>query len=442
MTGANFFLDTGEKNVLIDCGLLQGVPGAEGVNAEQFDYDPSTIDYVFVTHAHIDHIGKIPKLVKDGFRGTVYSTEETREIARLMLEDMAHIADSNARRDGTLPLYGLKEVEKAFGQWKVLEYHQKHDFEGFAVELFDAGHILGSAMYKFIFPSGRSMLFTGDTGNSPSPLLPDTEVVTGIEYMLMDSVYGDRNHESPETRDQKFKEAVLEAVQRGGTLVIPVFSLERTQIILYELNKLFGQGIVPSVPVFLDSPLAIRVTEIYERVSRYYKQSVQAEITRERDGSIFDFPRLKETAQVRDSYEIENVHGPKIVLAGSGMSTAGRVLDHEARYLPDPNATILFIGYQAPGTLGRLIQEGAKKVTIKGVSVESRAHIVTIGGFSAHRDSDHLVEFVSHAKDTLKRVFVTMGEPKAALYLAQRLRDELGVSAVVPKRGEPVELDL
>lgn len=426
VTGANFLFETGTKRVLIDCGLLQGIHKADEINAEDFEYDPSSIDYVFITHAHIDHIGKVPKLVKDGFRGTIYSTEETREIAKLMLADMCHIIDEHARAAGTVSLYDMSHVELSFDNWKTLEYHAPEDFGDFSLELYDAGHILGSAMYRFIFPGGKSILFTGDTGNSPAPLEHDTEEVTGLDYLLIDSVYGDRNHEPPEVRDEKFRNVIKEAVEGEKTVVIPAFSLERTQVLLYMLHKLFESKEVPHIPVFLDSPLAIRVTTIYERAF----------------GNVFDFPKLRETVMTRESKDIERTHGAKIIIAGSGMSTAGRVQMHEARYLPDPNAIILFVGYQAPGTLGRLIQSGEKKIDIKGQTVHVKARVETIDGFSAHRDSDHLIEFVSHSADTLKKVFVVMGEPRAQLHLAQRIHDELGVTAVVPKRGERIELDL
>ncbi len=440
VTGANFLFETGRLRVLIDCGLLQGLPDADKTNAEEFDYNPASIDFLFITHSHIDHIGKIPKLVKEGFKGVIYSTEETKEIAKLMLDDMAHIAESNQRDRGTPALYGPQEVESSMRIWQTLKYHEPKNFGDFTLELFDAGHILGSAMYKFTFPSGKSIMFTGDTGNSPAPLERDTDVVTGLTYLLMDSVYGDRNHEPPAERDRKFKEVVADIAKNGGTLVIPAFSLERTQVLLFELHNIFKSGAVPKVPVFLDSPLGIRVTAIYEKIANLYNKLAEAEI--KSDGDIFNFPSLKATTETRDSKEIENVRGPKIILAGSGMSTAGRILIHEARYLPDPNATILFIGYQAPGTPGRDIQSGAKSVVIRGEMVSVNAKIVTIGGFSAHKDSDHLVEFVSHTKDTLKTVFVAMGEPKSEIFLAQRLHNELGVKAVVPQRGDKYELDL
>jgi metallo-beta-lactamase family protein len=440
VTGANFLFETKNKKVLIDCGLLQGVAGSDDVNSAKFDYDPQEIDILFITHAHIDHIGRIPKLVKDGFKGVIYSTPETREISNLMLMDTARITENNALDKGVEPLYRLVDAERSMAQWQTIEYHQQKDFGDYIVEIFDAGHILGSGMFKFTLESGKSILFTGDLGNSPSPILKDTENVPDIDYLLMESVYGDRNHEDKKLRDERFRDVIKEAVERKGTVIIPAFSLERTQVILYELDNLFEGGQLPKVPVFLDSPLASHVTAVYEKVINLYNQRTQDDI---RGGDrIFDFEKLRQVARSRESDEIKNVIGPKIIIAGSGMSNAGRVQNHEIHYLPDPNATILFVGYQSPGTVGRQISDGNRIVEIKGEKIEVKAHIEQIDGYSGHKDSDHLVEFVSNCGERLKKVFVTMGEPKSEIFLAQRLRDELDVEAIVPERGKIYELDL
>jgi metallo-beta-lactamase family protein len=432
--------EVGDKKILVDCGLLQGLPSADNINAEPFDYDVSTIDFLFITHAHIDHIGKIPKLVKDGFKGVIYSTPETKSISEFMLADMAHINESNTRGTNKEPLYTAADALKSLTMWQGLNYHEPKDFGDFKLELFDAGHILGSTMYKFIFPSGKSIMFSGDIGNSPSPLLRDTETVTDLSYLLMESVYGDRNHEPKDERDAKFKRILEEAIAREGTVLIPVFSLERTQTILYEINELVESKQIKSIPVFLDSPLAIHLTEIYEHISKNYNDKVRAEIKGGDD--VFKFPKLKETAQIRDSQEIMQVTGAKVILAGSGMSTAGRILIHEEEYLPDPNTTLLIAGYQAPGTLGRMLFEGAKTVMIKDKKVEVNCKVESIDGYSAHADSNALVHFVSSTAQSLKNVFVVMGEPKSSMFLAQRLNDELGVKAILPERGKRYELDL
>ena len=449
VTGANFLVETEKTKLLVDCGLLQGVPDADEINRKPWPYDVASVHYLFVTHAHLDHIGRVCKLVRDGFCGTIYSTPETLELAKVMLADAIKVMETNAQ-DKTVPhpppLYGSVDLGTTVFLWKTIPYHVETMInDEFSVYLKDAGHILGSSMYEFIFcPRGtlgltRKIVFTGDSGNSPAPLLKDTEKITDADYLICDSVYGDRNHESKDERDERFREIVTETIQKGGPLVIPAFSIERTQVILYELNNLVEDKKIPSVPVFLDSPLGLKVTEIYSRTAKDFNPGVQQEI--KSGDNIFSFSKLNITHGSRDSMEIVNTPNPKIIIAGSGMSSGGRVVWHEMNFLPDPKATILLMGYQAVGTLGRRIQDKPKEVEIKGSIIPVRARIEMISGYSSHKDSDGLVEMVSDTAKTLKKVFVVMGEPKSSTYLVQRLRDELDVNAIYPEYGIPYELN-
>jgi metallo-beta-lactamase family protein len=438
VTGANFLLEVDGKKILIDCGLTQGIKLADDVNWAPFIYNPAEIDILFVTHSHIDHIGRIPKLIHDGFRGKIYSTPPTKALSLPMLEDTMEILSKSSEFDLD-KIYTPENIRTAMSLWNAVVYHEKISITpDLEVSFLDAGHILGSAMVEFVY-NGKKILFTGDLGNSPSPLLPDTEKVTNADYLIMESAYGDRNHENREDR-RKFLEAVIEDNhKRKGTLIIPTFSLERSQELLFELNDLVENNRIPVMPIFLDSPLAIRLTEVFKQYKEYFNETAQKALSS--DKHLFNFPGLRSTLESKDSKMINNVPGPKIVIAGSGMSAGGRVVHHERHYLPDPNNTLLLIGYQSLGTPGRLIQEGLKTVQISGEYVNIKSHIVTISGYSGHKDSDGLLNFVEDAQETLKKVFVVMGEPKSAMFLVQKLRDNLGIAAYAPEAGDTAILD-
>jgi len=378
--------------------------------------------------------------VHDGFKGKIISTPPTKDLSVILYEDALKIIDSDARKTGISALYDKKDVENALGLWEVLEYHKTLDLgHGISIYLRDSGHILGSSMIE-VSDGKTKTIFTGDLGNSPSLLLNDTEEIKDANYIIMESVYGDRNHEPKEEREKKLKEVIRDTIVNKKLLIIPAFSLERTQMLLYEMNGFFENHELSQIPVFLDSPLAIKITQIYQKYSSYLNATVQQEIKAGDD--VFNFPKLKSTPFSRESEKIDITQNPKIIIAGSGMSNGGRVVQHEKDHVGDKNATILLVGYQSVGTLGRRLEDGEKVVKIYGEDMPVRASIIKIEGYSSHKDSDHLVGFVETANQggTLKKVFAVMGEPKSSLFLVQRLRDELNVNAVYPELNSIVDL--
>lgn len=439
VTGANFLLKTGEQNILVDCGLEQGGHFCSDVNYEPFPFDPHGVSVLVVTHAHMDHIGRIPKLIKDGFKGTIYSTPATKDLAEAMFEDALGILHDEARMCKKEPLYEKEHVEGALSQWDVYEYHENITLsEGVTLRFLDAGHILGSAMAEFS-RNGKTFVFTGDLGNTPDVLLQPTESIKGATYLLMESVYGDRNHEGVTTRREVLKDAIEDTRDKGGVLLIPSFSLQRTQALLAEISDMIAKKEIQPIPLFLDSPLAIRVLDIYKRYSNLYNDEAKEKMRMH--GDLFSFEGLTLTPRVEDSSGIEGVPAPKVIIAGSGMSYGGRIRSHEKKYLGDKSAMVLFVGYQVVGSLGRRIKDGAEKVQIDGEWIKIRAQIESLNGYSAHKDMDNLISFVEDGQESLKKVFVAMGEPKSSLFLTQRLRDFLSVDAIAPKNGESFEVD-
>jgi len=436
-TGANYVLESNGTKIMVDCGLHQGSHYAERENFDPFPYNPKEVAAVFVTHSHLDHIGRLPSLVKAGFKGTIYSTSATRDFAELMLLDSEHLLSKEAEREKRPPLYTVEDIKRTMNQWHGLDYHEPVSVGGFKAELFDAGHILGSAFVR-IQAEEKTIVFSGDLGNSPAPIIQPTETIDAADYCVIESTYGDRVHANVDQRREMLEDAVEETVRAGGTLMIPTFAMERTQELLYHLHQLFQEGRIPRVPVFIDSPLAIKLTAIYKKHEDYFNPATRHIAAKGDD--ILNFPGLRLTLTTEQSKEINNVPPPKIIIAGSGMSNGGRILHHESRYLSDPKSEILFVGYQATGSLGREILEGATQVKIFGETIPVRCRKVNIPGYSAHADQPRLLAWLGHMRRTLKKVFVVQGEEQSSEVLMHKIVDGFAVLAEVPKPGESVSL--
>ncbi len=428
-------LESESKKILIDCGLFQCPKFCDIRSHEPFPFDPKSIEALFVTHAHVDHTGRIPKLVKEGFRGKIYSTHPTKDLAELMLKDSVNVMAKEAEREGGEVPFAEEDVDRVMSFWEGKNYHEQTRIGDFAVTFYDAGHVLGSAMI-LVEAGGKKILFSGDLGNPANPLLNGFEKVGGAEVLILESTYGDREHEGIEEKKLLLERVIEKSVVKGGVLMIPAFSLEKTQELLWEISDMLRKKEVPNVQIFLDSPLAIRATEVYQK---YYSYLNKAYVDK-KSFSFLNFPQVHVALTTDESKKINEAPAPKIIIAGSGMSTGGRILHHERRYLQDPKSTILFIGYQAPGSLGRRIQDGADEVALFGEKIPVRCRKETIYGYSAHPDYAALFEFVREKADTLKKIYTTHGEPKSSLALVQKIRDNLGIEAYAPKYGESVEI--
>lgn len=440
VTGANFMLESANTKIMVDCGLIQGGSFVENGNYTPFPYIPSEVSVLLVTHAHIDHIGRIPKLVRDGFRGQIISTEATRALAEPLLMDSMELLAHAAEKAGKPQLYDEHDVAEALTLWTGVTYNESIPLEdGFTATLLDAGHILGSAMVE-IMRAGRKIVFTGDLGNDHSLLVGPTKVVSDTHYLVIESVYGDRKQQGISDRLERLEDIIEDTAARGGTLLIPAFSTERTQDLIFEIRTLFMEKKIPSLPVYVDSPLASKITAAFSAHPAYFRAPIKERIEAGED--IFAFPELSFIATAEESKALHTNTGPQIIIAGSGMSQGGRVLAHESVYLKDKKSTLLIVGYQSAGSLGRSLLEGVREVMIHKEKIRVQAKVEMLYGYSAHRDTDGLSSFVHASLETLEGVFVTMGEPKSSLYLVQHIRDYMGLRASTPELNSSAELSL
>lgn len=449
VTGSCFLVETKKTRALIDCGMFQGSDFNAQRNHDPFPFDPKTIDIIFVTHAHIDHNGRIPKLVHDGFGGKVYGTKGTIELMQIVWADAVKVMGYANKKFRTPMLFHEEDLMIAATRCRGVNYGERVDFSkgragkplDITVTFHDAGHVLGASFIEFESENKR-IIFSGDIGNDNVPILRDTEPIgKPVDVLLIESTYGDRIHETPTERQKILSDAVVSALMRGGTLMIPAFSIERTQELLYEFDDMIEhKKILPRIPIFLDSPLAINAMAVYHRHPEYY--DTEAKHLRDAGDDFFQFPGLVVTRTRDESKTINSVKGPKIIIAGSGMMTGGRILHHAMRYLPDPKSALLIIGYCAEGTLGRRLYEGAERVKILGENIPVRARVKAIGAFSAHGDQNKLVRWASTIKGAPQKIYTVHGEPNAATALAHRLQEKFGdkTQVCVPEEGLVVEI--
>ena len=452
VTGSCHLLRFGKRSVLIDCGLFQGSREQEQANAEPFGFDPASIDVLLLTHAHLDHCGRIPKLVREGFRGRILTTAATRDLARVVMVDAAGLQEEEARRaqlsgrrrDGAaaLPLYTLDDAFHALDYFaEPVNYNETVAVtEGIQARFLDAGHILGSASILLQLDDGqlqRTMLFSGDQGNPGRPILRDPVPAPAADYVVMETTYGNRPHRSlPDTVEELYR-AIRETMARHGNVVIPTFALERAQEILYYLHRGIRDGHIPAyTPVFLDSPMAISATEIFRRHPECFDEGFNKELQR---GDPFAMPSLHFTRETAESMAINQVEGGAIVMAGSGMCNGGRVRHHLKHNLWRERCSIVFVGYAAAGTLARHIVDGAESVRIFNEEIRVRAQVWTINGFSAHADQAALLSWLGTAPR--RKVLLVHGEYESGMRAMQERLQGLGIPCQLPGMHEPIMLD-
>jgi metallo-beta-lactamase family protein len=431
VTGSNFLLESQSK-ILIDCGLVQRERTCSLENFLPFPYKAKDIKAVFITHAHLDHIGRLPKLLKEGFQGYIYSTLPTKELAKEILIDSQKIIEENCREMNRENLYQKEDIEKLMSRWQTIDYHQKLNLDDFEIEFYNSGHILGSAFIKI-----NNIVFSGDLGNKGKSLNQDLEDLPPVDYLVLESTYGDRNHENLENRKEILEKILERIIYEKRVLIIPTFALERAQEIIFDIQQLIEKKKIPEIKIFLDSPLALKISKIYEKYHEYLNQESAKEILTQ---GIFDQEYLKIVENKEYERDMFLASNPKIILAGSGMVTGGRILKILKNYLEDKNTTILFVGYQAEGSLGRKILDGEKNIFIEGENLEVKAEILTLFSYSAHRDQEGILEWLRPQRFKLKKIFLTHGDEKAKQELKRKIMDELTIETIIPVENFFVEV--
>ena len=463
VTGSNFLVEAAGKKFLVDCGLYQGKAELEEQNYREFDYNPAEIDFMLLTHAHIDHSGRIPKLYNDGFKGPIYAHKATCDLCQIMLPDSGHIQEMEAEwknkkriRKGQPtrePLYTAEDALKCMEIFVPVKYDEIIQVsEDIYVRFNDAGHMLGSSTIEiWAKENGKETkaVFSGDLGNNDIPLLSEPTMIDNCDYLVMESTYGSRLHIRNDQKAELFLKIVSETIDNGGTVVIPSFAVGRTQEILYEINKikenrhdeefLREYRTLMKVPVYVDSPLAISATQVFKENMDLFEDEVKEEM--ERGNNPLEFPGLKFTQTADESKALNESDEPSIIISASGMCDVGRIKHHLKHNIWNPKSTILFVGYQAPGTLGYEIVNGAKKVTIFGEEFAVNARIEYIEGYSGHADQEWLMNFVYSFYNKPKHIFLVHGEEESQEVLRNKILENTGIGVTIPEYGETYQLD-
>jgi metallo-beta-lactamase family protein len=454
VTGSQYLLETGRARVLLECGLFQGVKEDEKVNREPFPYDIKSIDAVVLSHAHLDHTGRVPKLVSDGYNGPIYMTRATSELLDIMLNDAAFLSMRDAewenkrrRRAGKEeiePLYTTSDVESALILFSGIPYATKREVaEGIYVTFHDAGHILGSAIVELDVTEGkhaRKLVFSGDLGNSYAALLRDPVILHQADVLLLESTYGDRNHKPLRETLDEFRDVIQQAAESGGNVLIPAFAVGRTQEIIFHLGELYQKGELNHQVVFLDSPMAIATTEVYQRYQHVFNEEHGQAIRETRSGTLHSYlPVLRYSRTTEESMAINMISDGAIIIAGSGMCDGGRIRHHLKHNLWRRNAHVMIVGYQVHGTPGRALVDGARTLRIVGEDIAVNAKIHTLGGFSAHAGQQQLIDWAANFKNANPAIYLIHGEDEAKEKLQQKLR-AAGMDAKIARTKETVTI--
>jgi metallo-beta-lactamase family protein len=455
VTGSRHILEADGVRILVDCGLYQERQLRKR-NWEPFLVEPSSIDAVLLTHAHLDHCGLLPKLVREGFGGRIYCTAATAEIVKIILLDSAKIQEEDAehkrkrhKRQGRkgpypeVPLYTVEDAEACLPLFSTVKYRKVVNIGGgVEASFYDAGHVLGSSIIRVKVRQNeqeRVILFSGDIGRPDRPIVCDPTVFDEADYVLIESTYGDRVHKDTEDIKKLIGKVINSTRKAGGNIIIPSFALERSQDVLYYINELLLEDVIPQLRIFLDSPMASRITKVFRNHPELFDEEMSKFV--QQHTSPFNLPGLEMAGTADESKAINNMKGTIMVIAGSGMCTGGRIKHHLVNNISQPENTIMFVGYQATGTLGRQIVDGAKKVRILGQKYPVKARVVRVHGFSAHADRNELLDWLRELKAAPRKLFVVHGESESARSFGDYVKDKLGWSVTVPDYEDEVVLD-